>query len=312
MNSYGKAHLRPRSQGLLVWHTVGGPTPGATARAAGLCPRPARKRLARSPAQGLEGPKGRSSRPRRLRKPGPTTIVDQVAVLRQQWTGKQIAQLGISLATTSDLLNHFEPDRIAALKPAEPIRRYQPDKQAELNRIDIKTVGHFERLGHRIIGDKQNGASRGSGREFLQVWIEDASHLAFSRILSDERKESAVAVFRPAIACYANLGTIAARVMTDNCCSPRPLRAFRDAYHDIGLKHITTGRVSDDQDRAHHSRCASRMGICAGLSAPRSPRPTAQLLLHRRNWHAPDRPILKPAKHQLRLDLGQPAEDPEM
>lgn len=54
------------------------------------------------------------------------------------------------------------------------------------------------------------------GWEFVHVCIDDASRIAFSQILPDERKESAVAFLAAAVAYYASLGITVTRVMTDN------------------------------------------------------------------------------------------------
>ena len=66
-----------------------------------------------------------------------------------------------------------------------------------------------------------------------------ASRIAFSQILPDERKESAVAFLHAAIAYYAGLGVTVTRVMTDNGSCYRS-RAFRHACKTLGLRHIRT------------------------------------------------------------------------
>lgn len=85
--------------------------------------------------------------------------------------------------------------------------------------IDIKKLGRFSQVGHRITGDPQKGKSRGAGWEFVHVCIDDASRVAFSQILPDEKKESAIAFLKAAVAYYASLGVLIARVMTDNVLS---------------------------------------------------------------------------------------------
>ena len=65
-----------------------------------------------------------------------------------------------------------------ALEPAAPVRRYERAHPGELIHIDIKKLGRFERVGHRITGDRQR-SSRGAGWEFVHVAIDDASRLAF-------------------------------------------------------------------------------------------------------------------------------------
>ena len=115
------------------------------------------------------------------------------------------------------------------LEPAEPVVRYEREHPGELIHLDIKKLGRFERTGHRITGKRTaNASSRGSGWEFVHVCIDDASRLAFSQILPDEKKESAIAFLKAAVAYYAASASPSTRVMTDNgSCyrsapSPRP------------------------------------------------------------------------------------------
>src|SRR6186997_2779033 len=203
MNVHKNARLTRFGRERVVMQVASGQTPEAAARAAGVCLRTVRKWMARFEAEGLEGLKDRSSRPHRLYRPTPQAVVEQVEALRRQrWTGKQIAaELGISPATVSRILRRLGLNRIAALEPAEPVRRYERDHPGELIHIDIKKLGRFERVGHRISGDRQKGKSRGAGWEF-HVCIDDASRLAFSEILPNEKKESAVSFLKAAVAYY--------------------------------------------------------------------------------------------------------------
>jgi transposase InsO family protein len=291
MNIHKNARLTPRGRELLVRRIVSGQMPEAAARAAGVCPRTARKWLARFQTEGMDGLKDRSSRPHRLRKPTPEETVEKVEVLRRQrWTGKQIAaELGISPATVSRILKRLGLNRIAALEPAEPIRRYEREKPGELIHIDIKKLGRFERVGHRITGSPQEGKSRGAGWEFVHVSIDDASRLAFSQILADERKESAVAFLRAAIAYYQSLGVIVARVMTDNGSCYRS-KAFRDACRDLGLKHIRTRPYTPKTNGKAERFIQTALREWAYAQAyPTSDRRAQELpiWLHRYNWHRP-------------------------
>ena len=56
----------------------------------------------------------------------------------------------------------------------------------------------------------------GIGWEFVHVCIDDASRIAFVQVLTDQRKESAVAFLEAAVAHFAKLGVRIERVMTDN------------------------------------------------------------------------------------------------
>jgi transposase InsO family protein len=96
-------------------------------------------------------------------------------------------------------------------------------------------------LWHRITGRRTGVVNRhlGIGREFVHVCIDDASRIAFSRVMNDERKESAVAFLEAAVAYYASLGVKVERVMTDNG-SCYLSRTFGQTCKKLGLKHIRT------------------------------------------------------------------------
>src|SRR6185295_2661009 len=169
-------------------------------------------------------------------------IVDQIEVLRRQrMTGKAIAaDTGVCAATVSRVLKRLGLNRLRALEPAEPPRRYQRERAGELIHIDIKKLGKFNRIGHRITGDRTGQSnSRGVGWEFVHVCIDDASRIAFSRVMKTERKACAIAFLKAAVAYYASLGITVERVMTDNGSCYKAF-AFRRACKRLGLRHIRT------------------------------------------------------------------------
>ena len=162
MNIHKNARLTPRGRERIVMQVLSGQTPQAAARAAGVCPRTVHKWVARFNAEGVAGLKDRSSRPRRLYRPTPQVIVEQVEALRRQrWTGKQIAaEVGVSPATVSRILWRLGLNRLAALEPAEPVRRYEREHPGELIHIDIKKLGRFERVGPSHHGRSAKQVSR--------------------------------------------------------------------------------------------------------------------------------------------------------
>lgn len=292
MNIHKNARLTPLGRERVVRQVLSGQTPEAAAQAAGVCPRTARKWVARFESEGIAGLKDRSSRPHRLHRPTPAAIVEQIAALRRQrWTGKQIAaEVGVSPATVSRTLKRLGLSRLAALEPAEPVRRYERQHPGELIHIDIKKLGRFERIGHRITGKRTGiASSRGSGWEYVHVAIDDASRVAFCQILPDERKESAVAFLKAAVAYYASLGVKVARVMTDNG-SCYISKAFHKACRELGLKHLRTRpytpRTNGKAER--FIQTALREWAYAQAYA-NSERRAAELpiWMHRYNWHRP-------------------------
>jgi transposase InsO family protein len=292
MDIHQNARLTPRGRAELVRRVVQqGQTPKAVATAFGVCPKTVRKWVARWRAEGAAGLVDRSSRPHRLHRPTPEGIAARVGDLRRQrWTGKAIAfELGISPATVSRILKRLGLSRLGALEPAEPVRRYQREQPGELIHLDINKLGRFEAVGHRITGDRRQGESRGAGWEFVHVCIDDASRIAFSRILPDERKQSATAFLEAAIAYYRRLGVEVARVMTDNGSCYRS-KAFRDACRDLGVRHIRTRPYTPKTNGKAERFIQTALREWAYAQAyPSSDRRAAELpvWLHRYNWHRP-------------------------
>ncbi len=106
-------------------------------------------------------------------------------------------------------------------------------------------------VGHRITGRYPGAVNRhhGIGWEFVHVCIDDASRVAFVRILADQRKESAVAFLEAAVAYYAKLGITIERVMTDNASCYRS-QAFRAASPAA----TPTSGPAEDRNRPYSAR----------------------------------------------------------
>lgn len=242
MNMHKNARLTWFGRERIVRQVLSGQTPKAVSEAAGVCRRTVRKWVERYRCEGLAGLQDRSSRPHRLYRPTPQATVDEVARLRRQRvTGKQIAaQFKLSPATVSRILKRLGLNRIAALEPAAPVRRYEREKPGEMIHINIKKLGRFNKIGHRITGDRKGQSnSRGVGWEFVHVAVDDHSRIAFAKVMGNERKRCATTFLKAAIAHYESLGITVERVMTDNGSCYRSL-AFRRLCKRLGLKHIRT------------------------------------------------------------------------
>ena len=242
MNIHNNARLKPIGRERIVMKVASGQTPQAAARAAGVCPRTVRKWVARYAVEGVAGLQDRSSRPKRLYRPTPQAVIARIGALRlQRLTGKAIArETGVSPATVSRVLKRLGLNRLSALEPATPVRRYEREHPGELIHLDIKKLGRFKRIGHRITGDRKGQSNaRGVGWEFVHVCIDDTSRIALTRIMPDEKAVSAVAFLKAAVAYYKSLGVSVARVMTDNGSCYKSL-AFARACRRLKIKHIRT------------------------------------------------------------------------
>jgi transposase InsO family protein len=292
MNVHKNARLTSRGRERIVRLVASGQTPKAVAQAVGVCPRTVRKWVKRYQAEGLAGLKDRSSRPKRLHRPTPQAIIARVEGLRRErLTGKAIAaEVGVSPATVSRILRRLGLSRLSALAPAEPVRRYEREHPGELIHIDTKKLGKFNRIGHRITGDRTGQSNaRGIGWEFVHVCIDDASRIAFSRLMKDERKASAVAFLKAAVAYYAGLGVRIERVMTDNGSCYRS-KAFARACKTLGLRHIRTKPYTPKTNgKAERFVQTSLREWAYARPYNTSDERAAELSrwLHRYNWHRP-------------------------
>ncbi len=307
MDVHKNARLTPLGRERLVKMVLGGQTPEAASEAAGVCPRTARKWVGRYTSEGLEGLHDRSSRPKRLRQPTPQLTVARIESLRRQrMPGKEIAAtVGVSPATVSRVLKRLGLNKLSALEPAEPPRRYQREQPGEMIHIDIKKLGKFNQIGHRITGDRTGQSnSRGVGWEYLHVCIDDASRVAFSRIMKSERKACAVTFLKAAVAYYKSLGVMVERVMTDNGSCYRS-GAFAKACRRLGIKHIRTKPYTPRTNGKAERFIQTSLREWAYARAYRNSKQRAHELpffLHRYNWHRPHASIgAKPPISRLGL-----------
>ena len=293
MNVHKNARTTPHSRAELVRRVlVERQSPMSVATDMGVSARTVAKWVARYRAEGQVGLADRSSRPQRLRSPTPQAVLQQIEALRRQrLPGTQIAQIaGVSAATVSRVLQRLGISRIKALEPPEPVRRYEREHPGELLHIDIKKLGRFNRIGHRITG---HGTSKSTscrmGWEFVHVCIDDASRVAFSQILPDEKKESAIAFLKTAIAYYTSLGITVARVMTDNGSCYRS-QDFKAACSALGIKHIRTRPYTPKTNgKAERFIQTSLREWAYARAYPTSQHRAEELpiWLHQYNWHRP-------------------------
>ena len=124
------------------------------------------------------------------------------------------------------------------LLPPPPIQRYERERPGELLHVDIKKLGRFKQIGHRITGVRSHGGRR-LGWEYVHVCIDGHTRLAYAEVLEDERKETAAAFLERATAWYRQLGIEPEQVMTDNGSAYKS-RLWESTCENIGLRHLKT------------------------------------------------------------------------
>jgi transposase InsO family protein len=297
MDTHKNAPLTPKGREAMVRSVIeGGLSRAEAARQFNTTPKTVAKWVERFRAEGVQGLRDRSSRPLSLpSQTAPATCAAVEALRRQRHTGKQIAaEVGVSPATVSRVLRRLGLNRIRDLEPAEPMRRYERAAPGEMIHIDIKKLGRFEQIGHRITGDRTRQSSRrgngwGAGWEFVHVCIDDHSRIAFSQIKPDEKADSAVPFLEAAVAYYKSLGIKVERVMTDNGPCYKSF-AFRDACKLLGIKHIRTKPYTPKTNGKAERFIQTCLREWAYAKAyPNSDQRAEELpiWLHRYNWHRP-------------------------
>ena len=246
--SHPRAKLTVHGRRLLVERVLeGGWTVPMAAEAQGCSPATGYKWVRRFTAEGLEGLRDRSSRPRR----SPLRLCPdrEAAILaRRQATLEgphRIAwALGEAPSTVHRVLRRLGAPRLRDLdRPTRVIVRYERERPGELVHVDVKKQGRIpDGGGWRIHGrDRRAGSRRlrGQGYDFVHAAVDDRSRLAYAEILHDERKETASAFMTRAIGFFSDRGITVERVLTDNgaCYRSRP---FARVLADAGVGHRRT------------------------------------------------------------------------
>jgi Integrase core domain/leucine-zipper of insertion element IS481 len=209
MDVHDNARTARRSRMLIVQRLGGGWSVAAVARRSVSRPRPSANGTTATLAATEIGLADRSSCPHR----SPNRLIDEqqneiLALRRQCLTSPVIAQR---------LSRPVSPSASAAPPPARSAFRSEAKagdhplsaRQArELIHIDVKKLGRIDAIGHRVSGN------HGAGREFVHVAGDDASRRAYTELLPDERKESAIGFTARAIDWFAKYGAPVERVIT--------------------------------------------------------------------------------------------------
>ena len=183
-------------------------------------------------AYGHDGMVDRSSRPRRCPHQSPRRTERRVIGLRvsRRWGPARIAyHLGMHPSTVHKILTRYRCLRLAWTDPAtgapvraarRQVRRYEHAAPGDLVHVDIKKLGRIpDGGGHKVTGrqaGRKNRKGTKHGYWFIHNAVDDCSRLAYSELLTDERKETAAGFWQRANDWFAAAGITVSRVLTDN------------------------------------------------------------------------------------------------
>jgi transposase InsO family protein len=253
-----------------------------------------RKWVGRYLTQGEVGLRDASSRPQvSPRAIAPSTALSIVELRRRFLTHARIARtLNVSESTVSRVLARAGLSRWVDLVPSEPTVRYEHEHPGDLLHIDTKKLGRIVRMGHRVTGDPRDSVV-GAGWEFLFVAIDDHARIGFTQMKPDERRDSAIAFLRAAVAYFASLGVTIRRVLTDNGSAFRSKR-FNAACRKLGVEHSFTRPYRPQTNGKAERFIQSALREWAyGIPYQHSTERTAMLKrwTHHYNWHRPHQGI---------------------
>jgi transposase InsO family protein len=241
MNRHKNARTTPYGRALMVRRVRElGWSAAPAAEAAGVSVRTVRKWLARHRAEGAAGLLDRSSRPRSSLPRIAAGWQILIVRLRQcRMTAEEIAsRLHLARSTVAAELARLGLNRLSALAPKEPVRRYERARPGDLVHLDVKKLARFDKPGHRVTRSRR-GQNDGVGWEFVHVCIDDHARLAYVEVLDDEAGDSCARFLARAVVWFAGHGICVRRVMTDNGTGYRS-HLFRQAREALGLRHLRT------------------------------------------------------------------------
>lgn len=219
-------------------------------------PATAKKWADRYRSRGPAGMRDFSSRPLFCPHQTPARTERRIIGLRftRRWGPHRIAHhLHLARSTVEKVLRRYRMPRLSHLDQATglPVRRpkpvrYEHKNPGDLVHVDIKKLGRIpDGGGHKMIGRAAGtrnktgtAANRRPGYAYLHHAVDDHSRLAYSEILTDEKKETAAGFWLRAREFFEGHGITVLRVLTDNGACYRS-HAFAQALGP-GIKHKFT------------------------------------------------------------------------
>lgn len=244
MRFHSNARMTPYTRRLVCERVDAGWSVGDAARAAGVSERTVFKWRARW-RDGDRELLDRSSRPRVSPRRLSASLESAIVALRRLWmTAQEISEvLRVALSTVSLVLKRNRVGKRSMLIPKSEQRRYEWAKPGDLIHVDTKRIACFDRVGHRVSGDRQGSPRRRGeqrvGYEHVHVAVDDATRLVYVEIHPDETARSVSRFLIHATRYFKSMGFMPKRVLTDNGSGYRSRQHAR-VCHQLGITHKRT------------------------------------------------------------------------
>lgn len=249
----------------------------------------------------------RSSRPRRSPRRTPAPVERKVLHLRvkKRWGPARIGgRLGLVPSTVHKVLTRHRVPRLAHLDRATgaPVRRYEKSAPGELVHVDVKKLGNIPdgggwRVHGRRVGNRNSQRHPSPtrtrhhnpvlGYSYLHTALDDYSRLAYTEILADETRQSAVAFWTRAHAFFASRGITVTRVLTDNGSCYRS-KLWKSTLTTAGIKPKRTRPYrpqTNGKVERFHRTLADEWAYAKAYSSEHARRAALPAWLHMYNHH---------------------------
>jgi transposase InsO family protein len=190
----------------------------------------------------------RSSRPKRSPRLLAAELQERICECRRRtgWGPRLVAgATGFAHSTVSKVLRrHGLSRRPAASK--EPANSYEWPCPGDLLHMDVSRDARFLRPGHRVTGDRSQRSRKWMraetrvGYDFAHAIVDDHSRLAYVELHPDEKAATVTGFVERALACFAEHGIVAKRLMTDNGFTYVKNRSLRQLLARHQIRHLTT------------------------------------------------------------------------
>ena len=218
------ASLTPRGRlGMVKLVTDQGWSAAAAAERFQVDPKTVRKWRDRFLAEGPDGLRDRSSRPRRSPARTPEETAGEVRRLRvgYRWGPARIGyQVGLAASTVHRIITDSGLGRLDQgdrTPPPQEVVRYQRERPGELVHIDVKKLaGIPDGGGWRIHGKGKAGPSQRVGYRYIHSALDDRTRALYTEIHEDETAATAAGFLERTVRKFNQAGIQTERVLTDN------------------------------------------------------------------------------------------------
>ena len=216
--------------------------------------------VARFDAQGWDGLRDRSSRPRSCPRRTDASTEARVLAAREQLRCGPAGIAAVTAVPERTVSRILRRHGVAVLAECDPItgarirasrltqRRYERERPGELVHLDVKKLGRIrDGGGWRVLGRESAPRSHGRkdrggriGYDYVHAAIDDHSRLAYAEVLPDEKGATCAQFLLRAADYFAahGIGRVE-RVITDNAINYTRSRDFAAALIALGATHTT-------------------------------------------------------------------------